>query len=109
MESLQQLREMLKQEFYVRNLYDMAQLCRSLALDTSHPALFLMLDFMFGDIARHWADRPLTVEEASSFEARLRQPLEELLDATEAGSSGEHLLQLLNELASAYLVSPPKF
>lgn len=105
MRDLQQLRERLKQGFYLDNLYEMARLCESLALDTASPAPFFVMEHIFLDIARQWEDKPLLVEEAKSVESKMIKPLEELIEGIEAAASNEETFNLLNEVASAYLIS----
>ncbi len=69
--NLQQLREKLERGFYLDNLYGMVRLCRSLALDTASPAPFLIMEYIFLDIARHWEDKPLLVEDAKLVEEKM--------------------------------------
>ncbi len=57
----------------------MASLCKSLALDTASPAPFFIMEHIFLDVARHWEDKPLPVEEAKLVESFLLQPLEDLV------------------------------
>lgn len=103
--SLQILREKLKQGFYIDNLYEMAALCKSLALDTPSPAPFFFMRNIFLDIARHWEDVPLPVEEAEQVELKMLEPLEELVERLKADASVEEIFNLLNRVVSAYLIS----
>lgn len=103
--SLQLLREKLKQGFYIDNLYEMAVLCKSLALDTPSPAPFFFMRSIFLDIARHWEEVPLPVEQAEQVESTMIEPLEELVEGLEADASVEEILNLLNRVVSAYLTS----
>ena len=103
--NLQQLREKLERGFYLDNLYDMARLCKSLALDVNSPAPFFFMEQIFLGIARHWEDKPLRVEEAQVAESFLIEPLEDLVEGIEADASNEEVLNLLNRVVSAYLVS----
>jgi len=99
---LQILREKLKKEFYVDNLYEIAYLCRSLALDTGSPAPFFLLEHIFEDMARRWEDVPLTVEEAQSAKSKMIEPLEDLIERIDANASSEEIFNLLNQVVSAY-------
>jgi len=103
--NLQQLREKLEKGFYLDNLDEMARLCRNLALDTASPAPFFIMEHIFLDIARHWEDKPLLVEEAKLVESFLLQPLEDLVEGIEANASSEEVVNLLNRVVSAYLIS----
>ncbi len=103
--NLQQLRERLSQGFYLNNLYEMAHLCKSLALDTISPAPFFFMEHIFLDIARHWEEKPLLVEEAKLVESKLIKPLEELIEGIETSASSEEVFNLLNRVVSAYLIS----
>lgn len=102
---LQILREKLKKEFYVDNLYEIAYLCRSLALDTGSPAPFFLLEHIFKDMARRWEDVPLTVEEAERVKSKMIEPLEGLVGKLEADAPAEEVFDLLNGVVSAYLIS----
>lgn len=102
--NLQQLREKLERGFYLDNLYEMASLCKSLALGANSPAPFFFIEHILLDIARHWEDKPLPVEEAKLVESFLLQPLEDLVEGIEANASSEEVLNLLNRVVSAYLI-----
>jgi hypothetical protein len=101
---LQILREKLKKEFYVDNLYEIAYLCRNWALDFQYPAPFLLLEHIFQDMARRWEDIPLTVEEAAQVKSKMIEPLEGLVEELEANAPAEEILDLLNRVTSAYLI-----
>jgi hypothetical protein len=105
--NLQQLREKLEKGFYLDNLYEMAHLCKSLALDTISPVPFFVMEQIFLDIARKWEDIPLTVEEAKLVESKLVNPLEELVEGIEANASNEEIISLMNQVVSTYLISFP--
>jgi hypothetical protein len=83
----------------------MAALCKSLALDTPSPAPFFFMRNIFLDIARHWEDVPLPVEEAEQVELKMLEPLEELVERLKADASVEEIFNLLNRVVSAYLIS----
>lgn len=101
----QQLWERLRKGFYLDNLCEMARLCKTLALDTASPAPFFIMEHIFLDIARHWEDKPLSVEEAKLVESKLIKPLEDLIQGIGANASSEETFSLLNRLVSAYLIS----
>ncbi len=103
--SLQQLREKLEKGFYLDNLYEMARLCENLELDTVSPVPFFVMEQVFLDIARHWEDKPLPVEEAKLVEAKFTKPLEELIEGIRVNASSEEILDLLNRVVSAHLIS----
>ena len=103
--NLQKLREKLDKGFYLNNLYDMARLCKSKALDTSSPTPFFVVERVFLGIASHWENRPLTVEEAKEVESKLVRPLEELIRGIEENASSGEILALLNGFVSAYMTS----
>lgn len=101
--NLQQLRERLAKGFYVENLYEMARLCRDLALDTSRPTPFFVMQHIFSDIARYWEDKPIVVEEARLVELEIAKPLEDLISGIEANASNEQIIHLLNKAVSSYM------
>ena len=103
--NLQELRERLAKGFYVDNLYMMARLCKSLALDTSSPAPFFVMEKVFLDVAHHWEDRPLAVEEAKDVESKMIRPLEELIHGIEENASSGEILGLLNGFVAAHLAA----
>ena len=105
MTNLQQLREKLEQGFYLNNLYEMAHSCKSLALDTASPVPFFVMEHIFLDIARHWEDRPLPVEEAKLVESKMMEPIKELVEVIGANASSADIYILLNRIVSAYLIS----
>jgi len=101
--NLQKLREKLEQGFYVRNLADMASLCKGLALDSINPTPFFVMQRIFSDIANNWDEKPIIVEEVKLVEAEMVKPLKDLIDGLEANASNDHILQLLNKVISSYL------
>lgn len=105
MANLQQLQEKLEKGFYVDNLYEMARLCQALASDTIYRVAFFVMREIFLDIARCWEDRALPVEEARRVERQMIEPLGDLIRGIETQVSDEVVLNLLNTVVSAYLVS----
>ena len=83
----------------------MAGLCKSLAMDTTNPLPFFIMWHVFLDIAGAWEERPLPVEEAKLAESKLAKPIEDLIEAIVAGASSKEMLNPLNKIISAYLVS----
>jgi len=74
-------------------------------MDDPHPLPFFVMRQVFLEIARNWDERPLPAEEANLVRSRITKPLEDLIDAIEAGVSKEELFDLLNEFVSASLVA----
>jgi len=103
--NLQQLRENLEKGFYLDNLYEMARLCRNLALDTASPAPFFFMETVFLNIARLWEDIPVPVEKAKQVELKLIKPLEELIEGIEKSASSKEAFNLLNRAVAAYSAS----
>lgn len=103
MANLHQLKEKLKQGFYLNNLYEMANLCKDLALGVSSPVPFFVMQHIFLNIARYWEDKPIVVEEARLVELEIAKPLEDLISGIEANASNEQILNLLNRVTTAYL------
>ena len=101
--NLQQLREKLEKEFYVNNLYEMARLCKALALDAANPASFFVMWHIFSEIAWHWEDKPLSVEEAKFVQVEIAKTIMDIIDAIEEDASGEQMNQLLNKAVSSCL------
>jgi len=81
----------------------MASLCKDLALDTSSPAPFFVMQHIFLNIARYWEDKPLLVEEAKLVEGEMMKPLKDLIGGIEANASGEQIIHLLNKAVSSYI------
>ena len=100
--NLQPLREKLERGFYINNLYEMAHLCKNLALDTTSPAPFFVMQHIFLNIARYWEDKPLLVEEAKLVEGEMIKPLKDLINGIEADASSEQIIHLLNKAVSSY-------
>ena len=103
MTNLQQLKEKLERGFYLDNLYEMARLCKGLALDTTSPAPFFIMEQIFLDIARHWEDKPLIVEEAKLVEVEIIKPLKDLISGIEENVSSEQMVHLMNKVISSYM------
>ena len=101
--NLQQLREKLEKGFYVDNLYEMARLCKNLALETANPVPFFVIEQIFLGIARHWQDRPVIVEEAKLVEAEMIKPLKDVIGGIEANASSEQMFHFLNKAVSSYM------
>jgi len=101
--NLQQLREKLEKGFYVDNLYEMARLCKNLALDCQFPAPFFVMRHIFLGIAKYWEDRPVIVEEAKLVEVEITKPLKDLISGIEANASSEQMFHLLNKAVSSYM------
>jgi len=99
---LQQLREKLERGFYVDNFYEMARLCKDLALGTINPVPFFVMEQIFLGIARYWEDKPIIVEEAKLVEVEMIKPLRDLIGAIEVNASSEQMFHLLNKIISSY-------
>ena len=96
------MREKLGRGFYVNNLYDMARLCKELALDDDNPAPFYVMQHVFSDIARHWEDRPIVVEEAKLVETEITKTIWILIDTIESGAPVEQVYNMLGEVLKSY-------
>jgi len=101
--NLQKLREKLERGFYVKNLEEMALLCKDLALDSTSPTPFFVMLHIFSNIANYWDEKPLIVEEAKLVEAEMSKPLKDLIDGIEANVSSDQIVHLLNKAVSSYL------
>ena len=101
--SLQQLREKLDKGFYVDNLYEMAHLCKDMALGSQSPVPYFIMQKIFSGIAIYWDDKPVIVEEAKLVEIELKKPLELLIDAIEEEVANSKLMELANKAVSTYL------
>lgn len=101
--NLQQLQEKLAKGFYLNNLYEMARLCKSSALESNSPAPFFVMQHIFFNIARYWEDKPLPVEEARLVQSEMVKPIEDLISGIEANATSEQTLTLLNKVVSSYL------
>ncbi len=101
--NLQQLQEKLERGFYVDNLYEMASLCKDLALGTTSPAPYFIKEQIFLRIAENWEERPLSVEEAKLVEVEMIKPLKDLIGGIETSASSEQIIHLLNKTVSSYM------
>lgn len=101
--NIQQLREKLERGFYVNNLYEMTTLCKSLALDSSRPTPFFVMQQIFLNIANYWDEKPLIVEEAKLVEVEMKKSLKDLIDGIEVDASSGQIVHLLNKVVSSYL------
>ncbi len=103
MTKLQKLRERLDKGFYVDNLYEMARICKSLALETSSPTPFFVMRQIFLNIANYWEDRPVIEEEAKLVEVEIIKPIRELVAAIEAKGSNDQIYNILNRTIASYM------
>ena len=103
--NVQPLRDMLGKGLYLDNLWELARVCRSLAMDASHPLPFFVMRQVFLEIANNWDERPLPVEEATYIGSKIAKPLEDLLVGLECGASAAELFDLLDAFVSARLVA----
>lgn len=105
MTSLDELDERLEKGLFVDNLYEMANSCRMLAMDTDIPLPLFVIRHLFLEIAHDWEDRPVTVEEAKPVQSALIQPIHNLIKAIKAGSPAANIYDSLNQIISTYLVA----
>lgn len=103
MTKLRQLREKLEQGFYIDNLYEMARLCRDMALESNNPAPFFIMYKIFYGIADYWEKGPVVVEEAKLVESELLELLKELVTKLENITPVEQMANLINKAVSSYL------
>lgn len=105
MATLQELQEKLGRGLYINNLYEMAGICRNLALDAHDPAPFFIMRQVFLDIARRWEGKPLVEEEAQQVEESIIYTLENLIEGIMTEVSNEEVYGLMNCVASAHISS----
>ena len=105
MANLQQLQDKLEKGLYLENLYEMARLCQALASDTIYRVAFFVMREIFLDIARGWDERAVPVEEAKRVEQQMLEPIRDLIRGIDRQAADEVILNLLNTVVSAYLVS----
>jgi len=101
--NLQKLKEKLERGFYVDNLYEMAHLCKDIALEGKNPVPFFIMQKIFSGIADYWYDRPVIVEEARLVEVELKEPLWYLIDALEEKAADVKINELMDKVVSSYL------
>ena len=101
--SLQQLREKLNRGFYLDNLYEMARICRSMALESENPAPFFIMQKVFSGIADYWDDGPVDVEEAKLVEIELKESLGKLIEMLESKAKNGEITEMANKVVSSYL------
>ena len=103
MANLRTLREKLEKGFYVDNLYEMARLCKSMALGSNSPVPFFIMQKIFSGIADYWDDKPVSVEDAKLVEAELKEPLRHLIDALEDKAENEKIMELADKAVLSYM------
>lgn len=103
--NLQQLQDRLEEGFYVDNLYVMANLCKTLALDSDYPVPFFIVQQVLLEIARDWEDRPLPVDEAKSVESKMMGSFTHLIRAIRLNASKETIYNILDDIVTAYLAT----
>ena len=101
--NLQQLREKLEKGFCVKNLYEMARLCKDLALDNDNPAPFFIMQKIFSGIVNYWDNGPIDADEAKLVEIELRKSLGNLIEMLESKAKNEEITGMLNKVVSSYL------
>jgi hypothetical protein len=101
--NLQPLREKLEQGFYVDNLYEMARLCKGMALESKNSVPFFIMQKIFSGIADYWDEKPVIVEEAKLVQVELVKSLKSLIDAIEDNASAEKTMNLMDKAVSSYL------
>jgi hypothetical protein len=100
---IQVLKEKLEQGFYVDNLYDMARLCKDMAMESKNPAPFFIMQKIFSGIADYWDNNPIIVEEAKIVEGGVLQGIKELIEGIENNMSGDQMQNIMNKVVSSYL------
>jgi len=105
LENLHQLQDRLGKGFYVDNFYEMASLCKSLALGSTSPVPFFVMQHVFLGIAKNWEDRPLPVEEAKLVENKMMEPLIHLVKAISLNASNETIYNILDNIVATYLTA----
>ena len=103
MTKIQQLKEKLEQGFFVDNLYEMSRLCKVMALESSNPTPFFVMQKIFSGVADYWDEKPVIVEEAKLVQDELAKHFINLIDALESRASAEEVMALTNKIVSSYL------
>jgi hypothetical protein len=101
----QQLQDRLEKGFYVDNLYVMAGLCKTLALNSDYPVPFFVMQQVLLEVAKDWEDRPLPVDEAKLTENKIRDSLVHLIQAIRLNVSNETIYNILNNIVSIHLAT----
>ena len=101
--SLQQLRGKLGKGLYVDNLYEMARICKDMALESDNPAPFFIMQKIFLGVANYRDEAPINVEEAKLVDIELENQLKQLVSAVETSASIEDIIRLANKAISTYL------
>lgn len=100
--NLQPLKEKLEKVFYADNLYNMARVCRDMALESNNPAPIFIMQKVFSGIADYWEKEPVSVEDANLVQAELNDSIKSLVNALEDEASPEEIMELSNKAVSSY-------
>ncbi len=107
MEYPRQIAQDLRKNFCAEVMYRAAGRCRELALDSTNPAPFFVLETVLARVGEGW-ERALTVEEAEETKLRVGEPIFRLLDALGGDPSDAEVLSLCNMVVAAYLSIVPR-
>lgn len=98
---------MLREGLYVNNLWQLASLCKDLAMDDPYPLPFFVMRQVFMEIATSWDERPLPVDEANYVKSKMLKPLEDIIQTIEVGASKDEIFDRLNDFVIAWLIALP--
>lgn len=101
--NLEQLKQSLQNEFYVDNLFGLADICRKLALECNTPTPFFVMGQIFSNIAQNWDDKPLSVEFAAKIKSELMTPINHIIKIIELEGSEQQIFYWVNNLIVSYL------
>lgn len=103
MSDWEKLQEGIKKGFYLRNLYELAELCRKLGPETETPLVLFTFRGIFLDLASKWEGTPLEVEKEKEVSSVLMDPMLKIITLMEEGEPLEGVFVRLNELVGRYL------
>jgi hypothetical protein len=98
-----ELRALLRKEFYADNLAALASLAHEAAVSVDRPLAYCLLWWIFLALDKEWRERPLTVEVAERMREHLAPSIDSYLAAAGGGLSPETEIEHLNEISSQFL------
>jgi hypothetical protein len=98
-----ELRALLRKEFYADNLAALATLAHKAAVSVDRPLAYCLLWWIFLALDKEWRERPLTVEVANRMREHLAPSIDSYLAAVRGGLSPETEMEYLNEISRQFL------
>jgi len=102
MSDWEKLKEGINKGFYLRNLYELAELCRKIGPKTKIPLVLFTFRGIFLGLSSKWEGNPLEVEEEKEVRLALINPMLEIITLMEGIEQPGEIFVKLNELVIRY-------